>query len=280
MFTAPPDGVADAVAPCATTRHLASSASSSIEFLVVAPDDICAYNPQMSAATHAAAASPKPAADRSVTPSIASASEGHPPGVTYTLALVSDYRRGGVSKSRGKPALQGGIDVSLSGRWNFGVRGSSIAEHGNVELVLYGAKTIEIADTDLSFGVSALTFPRAPHADYISVQTSAARTLGPIDATVAVNYTPSQDNLHGEDNLYIVARARTPVGTILGAPVTLGASLGQMRGRFAMAHSRCDWSLSLTGRVHGLDIGVSYIDNDLGGRRGDPTAVFSLAHSF
>jgi hypothetical protein len=168
----------------------------------------------------------------------------------------------------------------LPERWNFGVRGSSIAEHGNVELILYGAKTIEVGDTDLSFGVSTLAFPRAPHSDYAFVQASASRAVGPIDATLAVNYAPPQGNLDHEDNLYVVARARTPIGEVLGVPVTLGASLGRMRGRFANARSRSDWSLSLTGHVHGVDVGVSYIDNDLGDRRGAPTAVFSLTHSF
>ncbi|MBS0386324.1 MAG: hypothetical protein JSS00_13365 [Proteobacteria bacterium] len=200
--------------------------------------------------------------------------------VTGTIALVSDYRRGGTSRSGGKPALQGGVDVRLPDNWNFGARGSSIAKHGNLELALYGAKTLEIGETDLSIGINALTYPRDPSADYVSVQASASRPVGPIDATVSIIYWPKQAHLGGEDSLYVVARARTPIGAVLGVPVTLGASIGRMRGHLADAHSRSDWSVSLTGRFDTVDLAITYVDNDLGDSRGDPAAVFSITRSF
>lgn len=200
--------------------------------------------------------------------------------VTYTLSLLSDYRRGGTSRSDGKPALQGGVDVRLPGHWNFGARGTTIARHGNLEISLYGAKTIELGDADLTLGVTANAYPRDPGPVQTLVQASASRPIGPIDATVSVVYWPRQTQLDGEDNLYVVARARTPVGALLGVPITLGASLGRMRGHLADARSRSDWSMSLTGRFDTIDIGVSYVDNDLGDARGHPAAVFSITRSF
>jgi uncharacterized protein (TIGR02001 family) len=200
--------------------------------------------------------------------------------VTYTLALVSDYRRGGVSRTDGKPALQGGVDVRLPDRWNFGARSSNIAKHGMLEIALYGAKSITIGETDLSIGVTAITYPRDPSANYIFVQTSISRALGPVDATALIIYAPKQDHLDNEDNLYAVMRARTPIGAVLGVPVTLNGSIGRMRGHFADAHSRSDWSLGLVGRTGGFDIGITYVDNDLGNSDGDPAAVFSITRSF
>lgn len=200
--------------------------------------------------------------------------------ISFSVAVVSDYRRGGVSKSGGAPALQGGVDVRLPARWNVGVRASTIAEHGNVEVILYGAKSIEVGETELSLGASMLAYPRNARSDYGFLQASASRAIGPVDATLAVNYAPRQGNLDDRDNLYIVARARTPIGSVFGLPLTLGASVGRMRGRFAMAHVRSDWSLGLSSRIHGVDVGVTYVDNDLSTSRGDPTAVLSLAHSF
>ncbi|MBI3439856.1 MAG: hypothetical protein HY054_14615 [Proteobacteria bacterium] len=200
--------------------------------------------------------------------------------VTYTITLLSDYRRGGASRSGGKPALQGGVDLRLPDHWNFGARGSSIAKHGNVEIAFYGTKTLEIGDTDLSIGATFLAFPRDPSAGYASVQASASRPIGPIDATVSVIYWPTQSQLNGEDSSYVVARARSPIGEVLGAPVTLGASIGRMRGHFADSSTRTDWSVSLTGRFDTIDIGITYVDNDLGDSRGRPGAVFSITRSF
>ena len=206
--------------------------------------------------------------------------EGGGAHVTYSIGLVSDYRRAGVSRSDGKPALQGSIDVRLPEQWDIGVRGASIARRGNVELTLYGAKTLEVGATDLSIGATFITFPRDKKADYAMFQANASRSIGPIDATIAVLYAPKQGNIDNEDNLYLVARARTPLGKILGAPVTLGANIGRMHGHFADAHSRSDWSLSLAANVGGLDLGLSYVDNDLGDSRGDPAAVISVTRSF
>lgn len=203
-----------------------------------------------------------------------------PRRVSVNIAVVSDYRRAGVSKSGDGPALQAGVDVPLPAQWNVGARASSIAEHGNVEVILYGAKSVEVGETELSLGASTLVFPRAPGSDYAFLQASAARAIGPFDATFAVSYAPRQGNLDHRDNLYLVARARTPIGRLFGAPVTLGASIGRLRGRFAMAHVRSDWSLGLSSRILGVDVGLTYVDNDLSTSRGDPTAVLSLAHSF
>jgi uncharacterized protein (TIGR02001 family) len=199
---------------------------------------------------------------------------------SFNIALVSDYRRAGVTKSANGPALQVGFDLALPGRWSAGARTSTIAEHGNAEVILYGAKSIEVGETELSLGASMLVYPRAARSDYAFVQASASRAIGPIDATLAVNYAPQQGNLDDRDNLYIVARARTPIGEVLGLPVTLGASVGRMRGRFAMAHVRSDWSLGLASRIRGVDVGLTYVDNDLHTSRGDPTVVLSLAHTF
>ena len=200
--------------------------------------------------------------------------------ITYTLTLASDYLRGGVSRTDGKPVLQGGVDFRTHDRWSFGARSSNIAKHGNLEIALYGTKTIAFGDTDLTIGLTANTYPRDPSGDYVLLQTSVARAIGPIDATASIIYAPPQSHLDDEDNFYAVIRARTPIGTVLGAPITLTGSIGRMRGHFADAHSRSDWSIGLVGRVNGIDIGLTYADNDLGDSRGNPTTVFSITRSF
>jgi uncharacterized protein (TIGR02001 family) len=273
MWTALSNGDAMAIAPDGARRGVRLCEAAYIDVFDCAERELAAAPERPSDFTLIAAPSeelgPKPAPPPT-----------DPVRVTYTLSLLSDYRRGGTSRTDGKPALQGGIDVRLPDRWNFGARGSNIAKHGNLEFALYGAKSFELGETELTFGATAIVFPRDPGAEYVFVQTSASRPIGPIDATVSIIYWPRQAHLDGEDGLYAVARARTPIGAVLGVPITLGASIGRMRGHFADARSRSDWSVSLTGRFEAVDIGITYVDNDLGDSRGHSAAVFSITHSF
>ena len=277
MWTGLPNGAACAIAPAEVRRDQLLREAAYIEVFDCAERDLAASSDGLAPAqTQPLAAigvdipeKPAPAREREDATRIG-----------YTITLLSDYRRGGTSRTDGKPALQGGVDVRLPGRWNFGARGSNVARHGNVEIALYGAKSIEVGETDLSIGATAITFPRDPSGNWVFVQTSVSRPIGPIDATVSILYAPKQANLDDEDNFYAVARARTPIGTLLGAPVTLNGSIGRMRGHFADAHSRSDWSLGLVARFDAVDIGITYVDNDLGDSRGHPSAVFSITRSF
>jgi uncharacterized protein (TIGR02001 family) len=200
--------------------------------------------------------------------------------ITYTVTLLSDYMRAGTSRTDGKPALQGAIDARMPDGWNFGARGSNVAKHGNAEVAFYGSKNLELGDASLTLGATIVTYPHDPNGNFVLLQTSVTRAIGPIDATASILYAPPQANLDDEDNFYAVVRARTPVGSVLGVPVTLGASIGRMRGHFADAHSRSDWSVGFTGHFEAFDVGITYVDNDLGDSRGDPTTVFSITRSF
>ena len=275
MWAALPNGTATAIAPDGVRRDARLCESAYIDVFDCSERDLAASDDWLTPQPIVAAANDSIAKPDPVAP--------HPDDairIAYTLSLLSDYRRGGTSRTDGKPALQGGIDVRLPGRWNFGARGSTIASHSNLEVALYGAKTFSLGETDLTFGATAITYPRDPGTEYGLVQASASRPIGPVDATVSVIYWPKQAHLDDEDALYMVARARTPIGTLLGVPITLGASIGRMRGHFADARSRSDWSISLTRRFDTVDIGMTYVDNDLGDSRGHPAAVFSITRSF
>ena len=66
-----------------------------------------------------------------------------------SLAWTSDYIRQGLSQTRGKPALQGGLRAVLDERWTVGVWASSIDRHegsgGGTEIDLYAARAWRIA---------------------------------------------------------------------------------------------------------------------------------------
>lgn len=277
MWTGLPNGAAAAVAPFDARRDQLLGAAAYVEVFDCAEPDLAASSDGPAGPQAAPLAAT--GVEFVEKPSLPATHEDAT-HITYTITLLSDYRRGGVSRTDEKPALQGGVDVRLPQQWNFGARGSNIAKHGNLEIALYGAKSVEIGGTDLSIGATAITFPNDPSGNYIFIQTSASRAMGPLDATFSIIYAPKQANLDQEDNFYAVLRARTPVGSVFGAPVTLTASLGRMRGHFADARSRSDWSLGLVGRFDAFDIGITYVDNDLGDSRGHPSAVFSITRSF
>lgn len=203
------------------------------------------------------------------------------PHTSFDLAVVSDYRRGGMSRSGGHPAVQASIDVEFPGGWSVGIWGSTTdAKHSNFEIALYGAKEFEFGDTELTIGATAIIDVDRDRIDFGIAQASISHPVGPFDLTLAVNYAWEQSHLDDQDNLYVSLRGRTPIGRLLGIPLTLGASLGRTEGRFADDGVRLDWSTSLTADVEGTDIGFSYVDNDLAGERGDAAFVVSIAHTF
>jgi uncharacterized protein (TIGR02001 family) len=203
--------------------------------------------------------------------------------VTAELALVSDYRRGGVTRSDNYPALQGRIDIKHHSGWSAGAFASSI--HGrrgsNAELDLYGAKRIDFGDTRLSLGATAIVFFGGDADPFAIAQASVSHPIGPIDATLQVNYAPPQEALDDEYGLSVSLRARTPLGRIAGVPLTGAASIGRSEGEFAMGGEvKLDWSVGVSTEIAGAEIGLAYVDNDLDGERGEGGLVFSIAHEF
>lgn len=199
-----------------------------------------------------------------------------------SVALVSDYRRAGTTKSGHKPAIQGHLALDAPGGWSAGVRASTTDPNkdADLDLSLYVSKSIALGETDVSFGAVALVFPGAEDSNFGLVQASVAHSIGPIDATLSVNYAWEQANLDHEDSIYVGLRARTLIGRLAGAPITVSGSVGRSDGRLAIEDTRMDWSLGVVADLHGVDVGLTYVDTDIDDERGDPGLVFSIACSF
>ncbi len=199
-----------------------------------------------------------------------------------SLTLVSDYRRAGTTKTGHKPAIQGHLALDAPGGWSAGVRASTTDPNkdADLDLSLYVSKSFAIGETDVSFGAIALVFPGADDSNFGMVQASVSHSIGPIDATLSVNYAWEQANLDNEDNIYVGLRARTPIGRLAGAPVTVSGSVGRSDGHLAIEDTRMDWSLGVVADLHGVDVGLTYVDTDIDDERGDPGLVLSIACSF
>ena len=199
------------------------------------------------------------------------------------LAVVSDYRRGGVTQSDNDPALQGRIDLRHDSGWSLGAFATSMhARRGsNAQIALSAAQRFDLGAADLSLGATTVIFIGGDADPFAIAQASVSHPIGPVDATLAVNYAPPQAAIHDEHGLNVSLRARTPLGRLNGAPLTAAASVGRSEGEFAMgAETKLDWSLGVTAEIESVEIGLAYVDNDLDDERGEAGLVFSIAHEF
>lgn len=211
-------------------------------------------------------------------------SEGSRPHfqVTAELALVSDFRRGGLTQPDNAPALQGRVDIKHHSGWSAGAFASSIngRRGSNVQVSLFGARRFDVGEAQLTLGASELIFIGGDAEPFAIAQASVSHPIGPIDITLSVSYAPPQTALD-EYGLNLTLRARTPLGRISDAPLTAAISIGRSEGEFAAgAETKLDWSLGLTTEFADTEVGIAYVDNDLDDDRGDAGLVFSFARRF
>jgi uncharacterized protein (TIGR02001 family) len=98
----------------------------------------------------------------------AHAEEGPEPNVslTYNVGVVSDYRVRGIAQTSGKPAIQGGIDLTLQNGLYLGTAASNVrwvkefngATKGSYELDLYGGFRAQITDTSFAYDVGIINY--------------------------------------------------------------------------------------------------------------------------
>jgi uncharacterized protein (TIGR02001 family) len=129
--------------------------------------------------------------------------------LAYNVGAVTDYRYRGISQSRLKPALQGGLDYAAGGfyvgawastiKW---IEDANPASSNKVEIDLYGGYKGEIVkDFSYDVGILAYQYPghKAGAAGFTSPNTTelyGALTYGP----ATLKYSHSVTNLFGFDD--------------------------------------------------------------------------------
>lgn len=193
--------------------------------------------------------------------------------VSGSVTLVTDYRFRGVSLSAGDPAIQGGITVTHDSGVYVGTWASSIAggaAYGDMELDLIAGWSGDVSDgVTFDIGMVYFVYPTNDGAfdpvDYWEPYATVSTTLGPVEASLGINYAWKQDSLGGNDNLYL--HGELGVG-IPNTPVSLSAHLGYTSGALAPDYTAglstdktaWDWSIGASMTVlDKLEIGVSYI---------------------
>jgi uncharacterized protein (TIGR02001 family) len=121
--------------------------------------------------------------------------------LSFNIGLTSDYRYRGISQSRLKPAIQGGVDYAFSSGFYVGVWASSIkwikdaGGDASAEIDVYGGYKGEIAK-DFTYDVGVLTYQYPSNNLPTSTNTTeiyGALTYGP----ATLKYSHSVSNLFG-----------------------------------------------------------------------------------
>jgi uncharacterized protein (TIGR02001 family) len=186
---------------------------------------------------------------------------------SFNVGAISDYRYRGISQSRLKPALQGGIDYAHASGFYLGTWASTIqwikdaGGNANLEIDLYGGYKGDIVKDSSSFDVGVLTYQYPsnnlkPKAETTEIY--GAVTFGPVTA----KYSHSVSNLFGfadsKSSGYLDISATFDLGN--------GLALAPHVGHQSVAHggnfSYTDYSLTLTKDFSGLAVSAAVIGTD------------------
>jgi len=194
------------------------------------------------------------------------------PAVTVTgnAAIVSDYRFRGIGLSGGDLAIQGGITLNTAQGIYVGTWASSLedsAQYGEVELDVFAGWAGEVTDgIGADVGVVYYAYPSnsagAPDSAVWEFYGKVKPTFGPLSTTFGIAYSPDQDSLGGDDNLYLSADASVAVPQ---TPLTLSAHVGYTDGflTYTADGDAFDYSVGASATVLGnLTVGVSYVGVD------------------
>lgn len=205
--------------------------------------------------------------------------EGDGWSLSGDIGAVSDYQYRGYSLSANDWAVQGGLTANAPHGFYFGVWGSEIEEYGVdgdgdgalIEIDLSVGRTFSVGGWDWDVALLHYGYPDASNVDYFEVPVSAARTTGAFTTTLGAQYAPSQDNLGGEDNLYLyVGGDYAPKHW----PVSVNAQIGHEHGAFA--DGKLDWQLGLAKDIGPVSLTLQYSDSDGPGSESSTVAGISL----
>ena len=188
--------------------------------------------------------------------------------LSFNLGAVTDYRYRGISQTRLKPALQGGIDYGFPNGFYLGAWASTIkwikdnGVDGNVELDLYGGYKFEVMkDWTLDVGVLRYEYLGNKLRDisiYSNANTTelyAAVTYGPVTAKYSHAVTDLFGNINSKNSKYFELNASFDVGD--GWAIV--PHLGRQTVKNLSVASYTDYSLGVTKDISGVVVGLTVV---------------------
>lgn len=190
------------------------------------------------------------------------------------LTLFSDFRRGGISLTNGGPALQFNLEAAHANGLHGGVFASNIRLDGTTraEIDLSAGYARDVAGVEVDLGAIYYVIPGVSGTDYIELQASFGRSVGPVDVSLGFAWTPSQVASGHQTNLYSGVDAEWAVTDSL----SLYAAVGRENGAFG--DHKLDWSTGVTVDWAGFQWGAAYADSHRAfAPHAAPTLIFSLS---
>ena len=225
--------------------------------------------------------------------------------LSFNIGGVTEYRYRGISQSRLKPALQGGIDYAAANGFYVGTWASTIKwikDAGTInsvdagktqqEIDLYGGYKTEVAK-DLTLDVGGLYYLYAGNkygnvpggANANTFEIYGALTFGPVTA----KYSHSTTNLFGNADSKGSGYFDVTANFDLGNGLSLAPHVGHQTVHHLGVASYTDYSLTLTkdfsglalsGAIVGTDANKSFYVSPEGKFLGKTTLVVGLKKTF
>ena len=197
--------------------------------------------------------------------------------LAINASLLSDYRFRGVSKSNNDIAVQGGLDWYADSGIYAGTFASSVSDFrgSDVETNFYAGYSTESGGIIYDFGATAYVYPGGTNATYFETYGSVGVDLGLLTSSVGVSYMPSQNNIGNTDNVYFFNDTRA---SIPDTPFNVDLHLGYEDGFFG--DGKWDWRIGTSVTFEQFELGVTYVDTNVVGRRSDSGVIFSIEAYF
>lgn len=184
----------------------------------------------------------------------------------FNVGAVTDYRYRGISQTRLKPAVQGGIDFSHKSGFYLGTWGSTVkwikdaAGDADVEIDVYGGYKTSFGDVAMDFGVLRYLYPGSSlGTNPDTTELYVAGTYGP----ATLKYSHAVTNVFGfvdsKNSYYLDLNATFDLGS--GWSVT--PHIGYQKVRSNAGFSYTDYSVALNKDFgNGLVGSVTLVDTD------------------
>jgi uncharacterized protein (TIGR02001 family) len=188
--------------------------------------------------------------------------------VAFNVGAVTEYRYRGISQSRLKPALQGGVDFAAPGGFYLGAWGSTIkwvkdfGGDASVEIDLYGGWKGEVAK-DLTLDVGVLTYQYPSNKLDPSANTTelyGALTFGPATLKYSHAVTNTFGNRDSKNSFYLDLSAGFDVGG--GVTVTPHIGYQKIKGPFSDPATYTDYSLGVSKDFSGFLLSATLVGTD------------------